>query len=709
MRFLWILLLAAPSWAQKSEGYQRWRDSGETMIRVGLKKPKRVIDLYSNNTLLVLDGDRVISQIKPGGAFKIIADKSQSGSEFWVQIKAAYNRTSLEKERDRMLGKHPDLDFMIMSTSNRMKALRVGPLPTRSEMDRVRKLMQSEGVKDAFPVTSGGAPFYWVNSNFDKFPLRASDLALVRTNPDLPISFEGVKYRGVLRFRLHRGKIRVINVLPLETYLRGVVPSELGPRVYPEVEALKAQAVAARTYVLKNMGRFNKLGYDICDGPACQAYDGVKNEMALSDEAVAATRGLVMLYEGKLIDALYTSTSGGHTEDVEHVFPGRAEPYLRGKSEYIADFQSWNLPERKVNRKNITPQTEDLAARLMIYGFAQPPVLDGMLDGKDLSEAFKTLSWIFGDPPEGIKQSRLTHRDFWENMAKLDFFQRMIQNQVHPEDMNRLLRGYGSSDSLRGFATLMLRYDLLSPQTLDQLGSTSAISRLEAYEHLLVLARALGPEPEWTRYLMEGLDQNRLQTRRGFKPSEIDLTPIKWYVAEEGERLKFMEQPTVEERDRLYTLKPPFSNRFLKIRQNGGVASIDRFSVFDFWVEKKDTQTLEKRARRYIRGIKDIRDVRITKRTETGRVEEIEFITGSGNHKATGLNIRWSLGIRDNMFDMLPNYKNGRLVHITFMGRGWGHGVGMSQVGAFGLARMGWDFRQILSYYYTDIEIRPTE
>ena len=70
------------------------------------------------------------------------------------------------------------------------------------------------------------------------------------------------------------GTLTVVNVLNLEDYLRGVVPNELSPAVFPQIEALKAQAVAARTYALRNRGQFAGKGYDICATPACQVYRG---------------------------------------------------------------------------------------------------------------------------------------------------------------------------------------------------------------------------------------------------------------------------------------------------------------------------------------------------------------------------------------------------------------------------------------------------
>ena len=108
------------------------------------------------------------------------------------------------------------------------------------------------------------------------------------------------------------------------------MPSELGPEVWPQLEALKAQAVAARTYALANASQFEDDGYDICATPRCQAYGGAAVEHPLSDRAVEATRGEIAAWQGKPIDALYTATCGGHTEDAKEIFPEQAASYLVG-------------------------------------------------------------------------------------------------------------------------------------------------------------------------------------------------------------------------------------------------------------------------------------------------------------------------------------------------------------------------------------------
>ena len=120
-----------------------------------------------------------------------------------------------------------------------------------------------------------------------------------------------------------------MNVVPLEEYLRGVVPNELAPEAFPQIEAQKAQAVAARSYALAHLGDYSSRGYDVCATAACQVYRGSASEHPLTDRAVAETRGTVATWRGRPIHAFYTSTCGGHTEEGTAVFEDGA-PYLRG-------------------------------------------------------------------------------------------------------------------------------------------------------------------------------------------------------------------------------------------------------------------------------------------------------------------------------------------------------------------------------------------
>jgi stage II sporulation protein D len=156
-----------------------------------------------------------------------------------------------------------------------------------------------------------------------------ASLYLIPANPHGRLTYGGKNYRGIFVLRGSLKGTILINMLNLEDYLKGVVPGELPPHFFGEIEALKAQAVAARTYALKNLGRFGELGFDLYATPRSQLYEGMSLEHPLSNRAVEETKGEVAVYDGKLINALYTSTCGGATENAEAVFGGNAVPYLQ--------------------------------------------------------------------------------------------------------------------------------------------------------------------------------------------------------------------------------------------------------------------------------------------------------------------------------------------------------------------------------------------
>lgn len=117
-------------------------------------------------------------------------------------------------------------------------------------------------------------------------------------------------YRGALEIGVAEGHLRVISRVPLEAYLRGVVSSEMG--IAPP-EALKAQAVAARTYALYSLGKWAKAGYDLRDTPDSQVYRGIAGERTDTDAAIAATAGQILLWNGKPAATLFCADCGGTT------------------------------------------------------------------------------------------------------------------------------------------------------------------------------------------------------------------------------------------------------------------------------------------------------------------------------------------------------------------------------------------------------------
>ncbi|MGH7579218.1 MAG: SpoIID/LytB domain-containing protein, partial [Gemmatimonadales bacterium] len=154
-------------------------------------------------------------------------------------------------------------------------------------------------------------------------------VAVVATDPAAPVRVNGRTYHGTVEIVRDTAGITLVNRLPLETYLLGVVSAEMGRRNLAEFEALKAQAVVSRTYALRNLGRRAALGFDLHAGVADQVYVGAGAESPEGLEAVQSTRGMVLTHGGSPIDAFYYSTCGGQTADGVEAFRAASRPYLR--------------------------------------------------------------------------------------------------------------------------------------------------------------------------------------------------------------------------------------------------------------------------------------------------------------------------------------------------------------------------------------------
>ncbi|MCW3059047.1 MAG: spoIID [Capsulimonas sp.] len=177
-------------------------------------------------------------------------------------------------------------------------------------------------------------------------PEQSTTVKAARLNDPTPkLTVPWKRYHGALSVRFEDdATLRVVNIVDLEPYLYGVVPAEIGAK--SPLEALKAQAVAARTYTLKNRGKLAREGMDLDDTTRCQSYLGIEGETPFVTAAIDATHGQVITYADALIDATYSTDSGGVTA----CDPTGAQPYLQavpdcpapGMPEYAADTPKHN-------------------------------------------------------------------------------------------------------------------------------------------------------------------------------------------------------------------------------------------------------------------------------------------------------------------------------------------------------------------------------
>lgn len=243
--------------------------------------------------------------------------------------------------------------------------IRVGISNKNNQLEYSDTLITTSGSFDVVNLSDGSLvtsaehnDMFSINMSDNKFNIVKNNSLVINSiqGPLLFISTDGAYlqvanitrkgkpalYRGNLEIDKSSTKdnlLSVVNVLPIEDYLKGVVPNELP--VYFGLEALKAQAVAARNYAIRPRVKYYKQ-FDICDSVNCQVYFGANTEDKLADKAINETKGLVALYNDEVILALYSSTAGGFTESYENAFsdpstnafPAREIPYLKG----VADF-----------------------------------------------------------------------------------------------------------------------------------------------------------------------------------------------------------------------------------------------------------------------------------------------------------------------------------------------------------------------------------
>ena len=235
--------------------------------------------------------------------------------------------------------------------------IQAGPLPAEAEaktirvgvaMDQTKGTLYSSGtmtLKDAKGKTLTRKGSLSISIDRSGNFINAGNVSL-----QLPVEITGKNllqwgnhpYRGSLRLVRSNKGFTVVNIVDTENYLRGVLKMEVNPAWGMEV--LKAQAIVARTYALRNLGKHGKEGYDLCALQHCQVYRGVNAEDSRLTKAVEATRGIVVVTEkGDYAVTPYHADSGGHTANVADVWSGDI-PYLRGRPEpfvYESPYSNW--------------------------------------------------------------------------------------------------------------------------------------------------------------------------------------------------------------------------------------------------------------------------------------------------------------------------------------------------------------------------------
>ncbi len=275
---------------------------------------------------------------------------------FEVQAGAFSMEAPAREREERLAARFGVAGTVAFSADRGVYRVLLGSFPDRPSAEALAAKLRDAG-EEATAVEGRAAPApetaAFLNVTVEDGGVRrlSSPADIYPADADARILLDAKPYRGSLRVAVNpRGLANVINRVDLEEYLYGVVPAEMGPKRYDELEALKAQTVAARTYALAHRGQFESEGYDLCATARCQVYSGLSAEDPLSNAAVEATRGLVLASGGQFADALFTSTCGGRTENVENIFARPSLPYL--VSVDCGELATSTLPGALLDRKN---------------------------------------------------------------------------------------------------------------------------------------------------------------------------------------------------------------------------------------------------------------------------------------------------------------------------------------------------------------------
>ncbi|MCB9379027.1 MAG: SpoIID/LytB domain-containing protein [Holophagales bacterium] len=483
----------------------------------------------------------------------------------------------------------------------------------------------------------------------------------------------------------------MINELPVEEYLRGVVPRRLGPGEYPELEALKAQAVAARTTTLRNLGEFADEGYDLCGTPRCQVYGGMEDEHPLSDRAVAETAGEVLLFEG--------SRSTRSTAR-----PAAATPRRRGD----LPAQARALPARRPLHRGGARRAAGRRRRresfpASVTRRAPGPAVEPRRRARSRARGARD-----GDPRRPRAEARPARLDRAPRRLPLPGRRarpRLGRAPVRPAGGGRLparrptrgverrrapARGLDGEDGLLRPA---LGGETLAPEEAEGLLFRLAL-RLGAIEEReltfssLSDAEIVGRDDDREVHLRRAAGLAVFRQEGGTpKPGTVRLAagdPLRVYVAD-GAPVALVHE--VDARG----------------------ASFDRTHRRTAWTRFRSDSELAANARLRFPGF-DMTGFEILARGRSGRVGKIRLAGRDGSSlDVEGLAVRWTLDLPDTLFTAQRLTPKGGAPGWRFTGRGWGHGVGLCQVGAYGMARRGNDYRQILGHYYTGVRLAKVE
>ncbi|MCK4759321.1 MAG: SpoIID/LytB domain-containing protein [Candidatus Aminicenantes bacterium] len=691
------------------------------IIKIGLGVNLSLIQIQSSSGMKIYEVNpnyRLVAEDVADAQIK--GSREKLTEKFLIQIAQTGDREDAE-----MLAKElrTEVDGKVSVTENvegeisGIFQIKVGDFLTRGDALSFIKKLNQMGFKETWiiqeDVTEEESRPLWILVN-DELKSLSDDTVLYFIPSQLQsyLSYKGRAYRGIFVLRATHKGIVLINILNLEDYLKSVVPSELSPHTYNELEAHKAQAVAARTYAIRNLGKYKDLGFNLDDSPRSQYYKGMRAEHPLSSEAVELTRGEVARYKGRLIDALYTSTCGGMTENVENVFvEGPTLPYLRSQECVYENQDEWLLKSGNaiqpvfMNGKNISSEVAYLVSLGVISGEEDPRFFEQTATFDDAVSWIKNAVSVMGKKNDEFHPapSPLNFLALARLIADGFGWRSRVENLMAESETDFIMRDIeGLSGEERDVMAYLVQSGIL-PLAKDLTDPERVLTRAEL---AFFVARVMKSYPDFgTEGIFKGLQGNTIELRLEKKTQQFVLSPDFFLFKNNGGGLVLTSHVYLLGGEKLRFFEKDGEVRQVEIQRPAHTNILDRRSIFHRWQKRITRNALERRINRFY-PVGELVDVVPQKRGASKRAVEV-LITGKETQVIVkGLRIRRVLGLNETLFVIEREYdKDGSITHFTFFGKGLGHGVGLCQVGAFGMALAGADYKQILKKYYHGIKI----
>ena len=668
---------------------------------MGLKSDLAQFVMGTPGSPWVVSGGGVAQKLR--GPLRFEPEGAAGAHRFVVQAAAFSQEDTARAAAARLAEELGVAQTVAFSAERGVYRVLLGDFASREEAAALAEKLKASGRDALVAESAAGAPASAAIrvTDEDGVPRRlASALDVSPAAPGLRVSVDAATYRGDLRVLVNaRGTLSVVNRVDLEEYLYGVVPAEMGPKRFDEAEALKAQAVAARTYAFAHRGQFESEGYDLCATPKCQVYGGLAVEDPLSSAAVDATRGLVLAFQGRFADALFVSTCGGRTENVENVFGESPEPYL--VSVECGESQTTRIEGARVGRGERAGARSGLEWRGYALARRSPKSRTPRAAVLATAQAWAGVERK-GSPPSTLEPSAV----YRELVAAFDL------EDARAEHLEPKVVAYDSeapsvSGALQGEAReaydFLVRFRFGAGEPLP--APDRKLSE-EEYAGLLLSAaiRLSGVAEASGRFLFREGSNLWVKTPDG--RSGVPLDPDMPLARRVGDNFYPTGFLTLRPGDRLHWWKRGSQFLALWVELDAAGPTFERESAWTEWVRRVPAAELARRLGGRVPG-SEVRELTIVKRSPAGRAIEARIRTDAGEAVLQRFDLRQALGLPELLFTVQKTRGAAGETEFVFLGRGWGHGVGLCQNGAFGMALAGRHYDEILSHYYTGIAIVP--